>query len=87
MLQNVFQLTINREVQASNKTQIKMSKPIPGEWAPIFRKYAAEQRYTQAEISRQTGIPLQTINAYFQGLRSPRKENFDKITNLLKITL
>ncbi len=75
-------------MQASPKTQIKMKqKTVPGEWAPIFRQYAAEQRYTQAEISRQTGIPLQTIHSYFQGLRNPRKENFDLITNLLKITL
>jgi transcriptional regulator with XRE-family HTH domain len=64
-----------------------MNKTVSGEWAPIFRQYAAEQRYTQAEISRQTGIPLQTINAYFQGRRSPRKPHFNKITNLLKITL
>jgi transcriptional regulator with XRE-family HTH domain len=63
------------------------NKTVPGEWSPIFRQYAAEQRYTQAEISRQTGIPLQTINAYFQGLRNPRIENFNKINNLLKITL
>jgi transcriptional regulator with XRE-family HTH domain len=64
-----------------------MNKTVPGEWSPIFRQYAAEQRYTQAEISRLTGIPLQTINAYFQGLRKPRKANFELITNLLKIEL
>ncbi len=64
-----------------------MNKTVSGEWSPIFRQYAAEQRYTQAEIARQTGIPLQTINAYFQGIRKPRIENFEKITNLLKIEL
>ena len=64
-----------------------MKKTVTGEWAPIFRQYAAEQRYTQAQISRETGIPIQTINSYFQGLRSPRIENFNKIVELLKINL
>ena len=64
-----------------------MNKTIHGEWSPIFRQKAAELRYTQAQIARETGIPLQTINSYWQGLRKPRIENFNKITNLLQIEL
>jgi hypothetical protein len=63
------------------------NKKVSGEWAHVFRLYATEHRYTQTRISFETGIPIQTINAYFQGLRKPRIENFEKITNLLKIEL
>jgi transcriptional regulator with XRE-family HTH domain len=66
---------------------MEKQKKVSGEWAAIFKAAKVEQRYTYAQISEGTGLPVPSIVSYFLDRRKPKIEAFNKITNFLKIEL
>ena len=76
--------TYEEAVAARKKAEIELREKIISEDLN-FKNLLKSKGFTQKEFSKESGVPLRTIENWISGKSKPRKKAIEKIANVLNV--